>query len=162
MRRFAVVLLTATSFAALAAPAAAHDHADPQSRGPARDIAETMADPELQDRMADAARGMSEAMLDIPLAPFARVLDAMGEHDAADEMGRNATMRDVAGPDAERMPREMARRIPAMMGAMGGMAVAVERMLPELARIGDQMRRSAERAERGAHRGRERTRGWDY
>ncbi len=163
MRRFAAALLTATATSALlAAPALARPRENPHERAVATDIAEAMSDPAVQDRVADAVGEMSDAMLDISLAPFARVLDAMGEHEAAGEMGRDTTLRDVAGSDAKRMPREMARRVPAMMGAMGGMAIAMERMLPELARVGEQMRDAAERAERGTHRARERTRDWDY
>ncbi len=166
MRRAAAVLLSLTAATTLlAAPAAARPHAPrpdyTRDMAPG-DLAERMSDPETQDRMADAVGGMSEAMLDISLAPFARALDAAGDHEAADELGRHATLRDVARPDAERVPREMARRVPEMMGAMGGMASAMERMLPELARAGEEMRGAAERAARGAHRARERTRDWDH
>lgn len=160
MRRFAALLSIAGAVGALVSAPASARPVSYRSPPAERDIAATMSDPQVQESVADAVGGISEAMLDISLAPFARALDAAGDHEAADELGRHSTLRDVAGPDGERVPREMARRVPEMMGAMGGMTTALERMLPELARAGEQMRGAAERAGRSARHARERTRDW--
>ena len=117
-------------------------------------MAEKMRDPDTQRGMSSAVQAMSEAMLDIPLEPFARAAEAMGDRKTARRM-RGSTLRDYAGPDAERVPREMSRKLPAMMGAMGGMAEVAEEMAPVLegmardmaARMGDAIRDSSRRGD---------------
>ncbi|HEU4649900.1 MAG TPA: hypothetical protein VFS49_00660 [Croceibacterium sp.] len=47
------------------------------------------------------------------------------------------TVRDIAGPEAEAAPREIALRLPQMMGALAALAVSLERMLPQLEAMGD-------------------------
>jgi hypothetical protein len=116
--------------------------------GSASRMAEKMRDPANQAAMAAAVRALSEALLDIPLEPFARAAEAMGDHRTADEM-HGATVRDMAGPKAERMPEEMSRKLPAMMGAMGGMAAAAEEMAPALKGIAKEMGARMKDAMRG-------------
>ena len=48
-------------------------------------------------------------------------------------------LRDYAGRDAEDMPDKLSRRLPAMMGALGGMAEAAEQMTPALKGMAKQM-----------------------
>ena len=116
--------------------------------GGAAKMAEKMRDPANQAAMAAAIRALSEALLDIPLEPFARVAEAMGDRRTADEM-HGATVRDMAGPRTERMPEEMSRKLPAMMGAMGGMAQAAEEMAPALKGIAKEMGARMKDAMRG-------------
>jgi hypothetical protein len=120
-------------------------------------MAEKMRDPDTQRAMTAAVQAMSEAMLNIPLEPFARAAEAMGDRKAARRM-RGSTLRDYAGPGAEDTAREMSRKLPAIMGAMGGMAEAAEEMAPVLegmtrdmaARMGDAIKDSARRGADGA------------
>lgn len=113
----------------------------------ASDMVERMNDPGMQQAMTAAVRAMSEAMLDMPLEPLARAVEAMGDRKTARRM-HGSTLRDVAGPRAEDEVREMGRKVPQMMGAMGGMAEAAEEMAPVLkgmvrdmaARMGDAIR----------------------
>lgn len=114
-----------------ASPAMARDDA-------ARRITDQMRNPATQQAMARAMAAMSEAMLNIPLEPFARAVDAMGDHQTAREM-RGATLGDMAGPDARHVPRELSRKVPAMMGAMGGMADAAVEMAPALKAMAREM-----------------------
>ena len=127
------ILLVAPALALVAAacPAIARD--DSTHR-----VTEQMRNPATQQAMAHAIAAMSEAMLDMPLEPFARMADAMGDHRTAREM-RGATVGDYAGLDARDMPREMSRKVPAMMGAMGGMAAAAEEMAPALKAMAREM-----------------------
>ena len=101
-------------------------------------VTEQMRNPASQREMAHAIAAMSEAMLDMPLEPFAKMADAMGDHRTAREM-HGATVGDYAGPEARDMPREMSRKVPAMMGAMGGMAAAAEEMAPALKAMAREM-----------------------
>ena len=127
------ILLVAPALAlvASASPAIARD--DSTHR-----VTEQMRSPETQQAMAHAIAAMSEAMLDMPLEPFARMADAMGDHRTAREM-HGATVGDYAGPEARDLPREMSRKVPAMMGAMGGMAAAAEEMAPALKAMAREM-----------------------
>jgi hypothetical protein len=133
---------------ALAALVLAPISAQAREGGGAAKMAEKMRDPANQAAMAAAIRALSEALLDIPLEPFARVAEAMGDRRTADEM-HGATVRDMAGPRAERMPEEMSRKLPAMMGAMGGMAQAAEEMAPALKGIAKEMGARMKDAMRG-------------
>ena len=127
------VLLAAPALALVlaASPAMARDDAT-------RRITDQMRNPATQQAMARAMAAMSEAMLNIPLEPFARAVDAMGDHRTAREM-RGATVGDFAGPEARDMPREVSRKVPAMMGAMGGMADAAVEMAPALEAMAREM-----------------------
>jgi hypothetical protein len=83
---------------------------------------------------------MSEALLDMPLEPFARAMRTI-DPDSAAERPPGETLRDMAGPEDQRVPKEVGRRLPRIMGAMGGMAGTMEAMLPELKRMAERMGR---------------------
>ena len=87
-------------------------------------VAEVLANPGTQRAMAGAMAAMTEAMLDMKVGPFAKAMegmdDATGNRRAARRIDPNATLGDLAGPEARRMPREVARKMPKMMGAMAG------------------------------------------
>ncbi len=110
---------------------------------------EKLSDPRMQKSIATAMAALSQALLGIRMAPFARAMesmdDATGDPDAARDIDPDATLGDMMGPDAERLPQELSARVPAMMGAMAGMAGAVEGMLPELEAMGKQMKQSLPR-----------------
>lgn len=132
-------LLSGILLAALAAAPAA---ARPGSVGSAID---TMRDPAAQHAAAGAMQALSEAILDMPLAPLERAI-AAARGDDQGAIDPDLRLRDYAGPDAERVPEEMAHRVPEMMGAMGEMAGALEQALPALAVIGVQMRERFDQA----------------
>ncbi|HUQ13863.1 MAG TPA: hypothetical protein VM055_06270 [Novosphingobium sp.] len=94
-------------------------------------MAEKMRDPAMQGAVAAALRVMSEAMLDLRVAPFLKAVEAVRDPERARDIDPDLRVRDVA-PEAGRVPEEMSRRVPAMMGAMGGMAEAVGAMTPVL------------------------------
>ncbi len=102
-------------------------------------MAEKLSDPELQHALAGALAALSVAMLDMKLAPLARAAEAMGDTRAARQLGGDATLRDIAGPEAGNMGSEMRRKVPQMMGAMGAMAGAMEEMMPQLEAMGKRM-----------------------
>ena len=106
-------------------------------------IARQMRDPQMQGAMAAAIRAMSDAMLDIKIAPLLEAAEAMRDPDRARPDGYrvdpDTRLRDYAGRDAEDMPDKLSRRLPAMMGAMGGMAEAAEQMTPALKGMAKQM-----------------------
>ena len=96
------------------------------------EVARQMRDPQMQGAMAAAVRAMSDAMLDMKIAPLLKAAEAIRGPDRARDVDPDARLRDYAGDRAEEMPEQLSRRLPAMMGAMGGMAEAVEEMTPAL------------------------------
>lgn len=109
-----------------------------RERGPS-EIAEKLNDPEMQQGMASALSAMTEALMSIKLAPFAEAMERMGDKKTARRIDRDATLGDMAGRDGQRVQREVAQRVPQMMGMMAGMAGAMEQMLPALEAMGKQM-----------------------
>lgn len=150
-----LVSLSALAAAMLAPlPAAARDKAYHDST--IGDIQDKLGDPRTQDAIGDAMAGLMEAMLDIKAAPFLKAMDrvgaASGERPRHRDVPDDATLGDLAGPEARDMPRTVARQAPAMMGAAGAMVGAMGEMLPQMAemgrRMGDQMRKSMDKAAR--------------
>lgn len=102
-------------------------------------IAQQLRDPQMQGAMAAAVRAMSDAMLDMKIAPLLEAAEAVRDPYDARRVDPDTRLRDYAGQGAEDMPDKLSRRLPAMMGAMGGMAEAVEEMTPALKGMAKQM-----------------------
>lgn len=115
------------------------------AQSPAARIAEKMQDPATQKAMTAAVKAMAEAMLDIEMAPFRKAMEAAGGTKRAAEIDEHETVRDMAGPNAGKLPDEMAKRVPATMGAMGKMAGLFETMLPQMAEMAEDMGAAVER-----------------
>ena len=85
-------------------------------------IATQMRDPQMQVAVASAVRAMSDAILNMRVAPLAEAIetarDPLRERSDYDRVDPDARLRDYAGRDAEEMPERLSRRLPAMMGAM--------------------------------------------
>ena len=108
-----------------------------------------LSDPRTQTAAAAAMAAFSEALLDIKMAPFARAMDAAGgaagDREAARSIDPDATLGEMLGPEAARLPRELSAKVPEMMGAMAGMAGAIEAMVPELEAMARRLSRSLPR-----------------
>ena len=135
------------SLAALAAlalapvPACARDTAG-------EDIASELSDPRKQEAMGNVMAAMMTAMLSIKAEPLARAMERMGEDKSARKIPRGATLGDLAGPEAKRMPAEVRRQVPAMMGAMGELTGMMQDLAPQLAAIGEDFERQMDGAAR--------------
>ena len=112
---------------------------------PASDLGETLRDTAAQQGMAAAFRAMTEALLDLRIAPFLGAIEAIEGRDPA-EVDPELSLRDYAGPESERLPREMERRLPSLMDAAGGLAGAFEQALPALAAAAERARQSLDAA----------------
>ncbi len=108
------------------------------------EVTAKLSDPRTQSAVAGALAALSEALLSMKMAPLAKAMESMegvtGGRKAMPRIDPDATLRDLAGPSADRLPQELSEKVPAMMGAMGGMAGAMEAMLPELEKIGERMK----------------------
>ncbi|MDE2412818.1 MAG: hypothetical protein KGM18_13690 [Sphingomonadales bacterium] len=153
-----LVSLTALAVALLSPlPAAARESDRQRAMG---EVQDRLGDPATQQAIGDAMAGMMAAMLDMKAAPFLKAMDrmggAMGERPQHRAIPDNATLGDLAGPEARHMPAEVQRKAPAMMGAAGAMVGAMGEMLPQMEdmarHMGDQMRKSIEHAENARDR----------
>lgn len=132
--RFASVFALAAPAVLLAAPA--HARSDSELAP----LIETLSDPDRQQSLAQTLAALSEAFLDLPLAPMARAAaQAAGEDPGA--IDPDLTLRRMS-PDAERVPEELSARVPEMMGAMAGMAEGMDAMLPALRQMAERMEQS--------------------
>jgi hypothetical protein len=112
------------------------------ARSDAGRMADKLRDPHMQASISAAVRALSEAMLDLPIAPFLNAAEAVRDPAAPREVDPDLRLRDIAGPDGERVPDRLTQRLPAMMGAMGGMADAAEAMTPALKGVAHEMSRA--------------------
>lgn len=120
-------------------PAAARDR-------DAEDFTREMRDPRKQEAIGNAMAAMMSAMLSMKAEPLARAMEKMGDSRAARRIPRDATLGDLAGPEARRLPGEMRRKVPAMMGAAAEMAGMMEQMAPVLAQIGKEFEDKVDQA----------------
>lgn len=133
--RVPLAALLAASVAFTAAPAAAR---------PDGDLGRELRDPRTQQAMGDLLGALFGAVLNMKAEPLARAMDAAGDREGARRIPRGATIGDLAGPEARALPREIRRRAPALVGALGELAGALEEMAPEFEKIGRDFERSVE------------------
>lgn len=142
--------MTQRPFRAAAALALALAAQPALARSETARMADKMRDPAMQGAVAAAVRAISEAMLDFRVAPLLDAVEAVRDPMHPRRADPDTRVRDIAGPRAERVPEEMSDRVPAMMGAMGGMAKAMEAMTPALKGMAKEMGRAMGEAAAGA------------
>ena len=139
-------MLFALPLAALAAPAMAQ--AQPQPQPEAIQIPPELTDPAMAAKLANMARAMSDAFLDLPVGEIQAA--AEGRKPSAQE--KKMTVRDMgrrdnpnfdrdfsrqmaeAGPMIQQSMNAFAQALPAMNHALSQMAVAVERAAANMPR----------------------------
>jgi hypothetical protein len=130
-----VGLLLGTS--ALAACLSAPAHA---SENRAEELARRLDDPDTQYRVAGALSAITSEFLEMRAEPFLRAMEAAGAGEAAPDLPPDATLGDLAGPEAQRLPGEIERRVPDLMGSLAEMASAFGAMQPELEAMARRMK----------------------
>ena len=136
MRKFVVALAAGTALVPL--PALAQDAAE--DSGLAR-AAEEMRDPVRQEQVAVMAEAVIASLLEMPVGNLLRSAAEIAGEDP-EEIDPNTTLREAAGPGANEAPRLAARALPKMLSATGALAGALETMLPEMRRIGEDIARN--------------------
>ncbi len=107
--------------------------------------AEVLNDPATQQVAAVTLSTLLEALLDIPVAPLVEAM-AKVDPDISDEVDQDATLRELAGTDADDMPAMVREELPQAMTMMGDMAEGLEAMLPALREMAEQIEQSVEQA----------------
>lgn len=140
LRSFALVPLAALALAPL--PAAAGSRGADTS-----EAVRQMQDPRNQEKVGQVMGTLFTVLMSMPADPFVQVMEAAGEKDAARRIPKGATLGDLAGADARRVPGEIKRAVPGMMTAAGTMLGALEQIAPQLEGIGKQMEKDLGRAD---------------
>ncbi|HEY0959250.1 MAG TPA: hypothetical protein VGE05_08250 [Novosphingobium sp.] len=110
-----------------------------QERNPP-DIAEKFTDPGTQAAAAATLTAMSDALFDLPIAPFVRAMRSMGDDEAGKDLPSDARVRDLAKPEANRLSEEISRRVPQMMSTTSDIMGALREVLPQLRSMGGRLR----------------------
>ena len=148
-------LLFAAAALSLAMPAHAQEAEVDDAEGaamaeeqvePMDNLRDRLSDPAEQERMGAMLGAMSEVLLDMPIGPLFAAMERAGGVDAP-EVDNNATLRDMAGADAENISAEIADKVPQMMGVMGEMTDVFAAMAPLRGQMAGQMRERVEAAE---------------
>lgn len=135
----------------LAATPASAQESDEAEVVVAEDLSETLRDPQVQATATATVAILGEVLLDMPVGPLVEAMD-----EAVDKLARetgtetpprkdvdpDATLRDMLGPDGDRVSVELAERVPQAMDAAAGMTGAIEAALPKLKEAAERMKRS--------------------
>jgi hypothetical protein len=95
------------------------------------DMADDLANPRVQDGVAAMVERMGETMLDMPVGKFAAAIEKARPGTLKKRIREDATVADLAGRDAERLPAELGKGSRQMMTMLSGFASAFAGMMPE-------------------------------
>jgi len=105
-------------------------------------MSETLHDPAIQAEIAATGEAMTDAVLSMPAAPLMKAMAEVAGEDP-DYVDPDLRVGDLVDPETVDKSHEFAERLPQMMGALAGLAAAMEDMLPELrARMEEAMPRA--------------------
>lgn len=138
----ATAALAAATPATLAAQEAVPDEGE-MSEDALSTLSEKLEDPAEQERLATMMGAMGEALMALPVGPMMQAMERATGEDAPD-VAPDTTLGELAGPDAERLPGEIAEKLPEMMGMMAGMADTFEAMVPMMEAMAETMRAQIE------------------
>jgi hypothetical protein len=102
-------------------------------------MAQTMADPKMQDSVAHMVEGMTNMMMHLPVGQFAEAIEKARPGSMKKRIRSDATLADLAGRKGKDLPEKLAKESRAMMAMMGGFTKAFATMLPEFEKMGEEM-----------------------
>ena len=105
----------------------------------AGEIAEKLNDPLTQYAVAGMISAMSKSVLDMRVEPLVKAMDGFGGKRLR-RLPPDATVADLAGTDHETVRDGIVQRVPRAMSAMGALAGAAQKMMPELEKMAREMR----------------------
>ncbi len=152
MKPMAALAAAATVAMLAMQPAAAQDapRDDETAAREMRDMAERLDDPRTQQRASRAIAAITRALLSMPLAPIAEAAREIDPSSDLADMPDDANLGDLAGPNAEQLPQELAARTGGMMRATSVMATRLAVLTPVLRDMAREMRVQMERELRNA------------
>lgn len=105
-----------------------------------------MADPRVQDGVADTLGRMTQVMMNMPVGNIAAAVEKAVPGEKVRVNGRRVragdTVADLAGRDGEKLPGQIDKGVHQAMGMMSGLAAAFATMLPEFQKMGEAFEKS--------------------
>jgi hypothetical protein len=150
-RSTALLLGPLATLAFAASPVSAQSATGSASEASAHELSDTLRDPQVKATVAATVAILGEVMLDLPVGPLveamdeavARVAEETGTAVPADRaVDPDATLRDVLGPDGDRLTTRLAERVPQAMDTAAGLSEAAEAMVPRLRDAAERLKRT--------------------
>lgn len=138
----AIAPISAIALAFIATPAAyANSNAVPASDASAEmiAIADEMSRPENVKKIANIVEDIAGAMMDMPVGQMAAAIEKASPGILKSSIPANATVADLAGKDADKLPREFATKTRDMMAMAGSFARVFAELLPQFERMSKDM-----------------------
>jgi hypothetical protein len=109
-------------------------------------LSDKMADPHVQDGVADMLGRMTQVMMNMPVGNIAAAVEKAVPGEKMRVNGRRVragdTVADLAGRDGEKLPGQIDKGVHQAMGIMSGFAAAFATMLPEFEKMGEELEKS--------------------
>lgn len=112
--------------------------------------ADILADEATQERVARAMQGLSRALLAMPVGPLAEAIREIDPDAAMADLPADARLGDLAGPEADDVPEQLAGNSRVMMRSMSMLARQMAVMAPVLRDMASDMAAQMEQSVRDA------------
>jgi hypothetical protein len=110
------------------------------------DMADKLANPIMQDGVANMIEKMTATMMHMPVGQIAAAVEKAAPGTIRKRIRSDATIADLAGRDARDLPENLGDKSRVMMGMASGFAKAFAVMLPEFEKMGKEMEASFKEA----------------
>jgi hypothetical protein len=121
---------------------ASNEKADHDAQAELNKISQDLADPRMQDGVAAMVERMGDTMMRLPVGKFAAAVEKARPGTMKKRIREDATIADLAGRDAERLPEALGKGSKQMMGMLSGFAAAFATMVPEFEELGRDLEES--------------------
>jgi hypothetical protein len=105
-------------------------------------VADEMSRPENVKKISNMVEDIAGAMMEMPVGQMAAAIEKASPGILKSSIPANATVADLAGDDADQLPREFAMKTRDMMSMAGGFARVFAEMLPQFERMGKEIEKS--------------------
>lgn len=102
-------------------------------------MGDKLSDPDMQDDVADMAMQMGVMLMQLPVGKFAAAIEKARPGTMKNAPDADATLADLAGPDAENIPSMLGEHSRSAMTMMSGFASVFASIMPEFEKFGRQM-----------------------
>lgn len=109
-------------------------------------VADQLSDPATQNRLSDVVEGVTGALMQMRIGPFAEAIEHVAPGTVDRRIRRDTTLGDLAGGSERALPERFGQHSREALAAMGGTMHALAAMMPELQRLGDEVKDSARAA----------------
>ena len=106
------------------------------------DTADLLRNPAAQDAAAIMTERLGETILRLPVGKLASAIERARPGTIENDIDEDATVADIAGPDAAALPSQLGKQSRIAMEMAGGLAEAFSAFLPELEQLGRDLGKS--------------------